>query len=192
MPATWTLIEALAVAGNLAYTVLLMLEKRVGWLFGVMGSALGVALFIHQQVYAQVVLNGVYVLMGFYGWWAWSRKGRDEPIIRWRWPVHVIILLLGTVAAVAIAFVAASIPDARHVELDAGVTAFSLLATWMLARKVLESWAWWIVTDSAAIILYVLLGLYFYAVLYVVYVVLSVIALVRWGRTYRNKATVQA
>ncbi len=186
---TWTLIEALAVVGNLAYTVLLMLEKRVGWLFGMVGSALGTALFWHQHVYAQVVLNVVYVAMGAYGWWAWGRNGGAEPpIVRWRWTAHVRVLLVGVVCALVLTQLAGLLPDARHIELDASVTAFSLLATWMLARKVLESWAWWIVTDAGAIVLYLLLGLHFYAGLYMVYVGLSVIALVRWSRAYRRSA----
>lgn len=189
---TWTLIEALAVAGNLAYTVLLMLEKRVGWLFGMAGSALGTALFWHQHVYAQAVLNVVYVLMGAYGWWAWGRNGqKDPPIVRWKRSAHLLLLLGGTVGALVLAQLAALLPDAQHVGLDASVTAFSLIATWMLARKVLESWAWWIVTDAGAIVLYLLMGLHFYAGLYVVYVGLSVIALVRWSRSYRRSAEVR-
>ncbi|MDX9750195.1 MAG: nicotinamide riboside transporter PnuC [Flavobacteriales bacterium] len=189
---TWIAIEALAVAGNLAYTVLLMLEKRVGWLFGMAGSALGMALFWHQHVYAQVVLNLVYVVMGAYGWWAWGRNGGAEPpIVRWKWPAHIAVLAGGAAAAVVLALLAGLLPDARHVGLDASVTAFSLLATWMLARKVLESWAWWIVTDAGAIVLYLLMGLHLYAGLYMVYVGLSVIALVRWSRSYARGAQVR-
>lgn len=184
----WTAIEALAVAGNLAYTVLLMLEKRVGWLFGMVGSALGMALFWHQQVYAQVVLNLVYMVMGAYGWWAWGRSGKeDPPIVRWRWTAHGVLALVGALGALVLAQLAGLVPGAQHVWLDATVTAFSLLATWMLARKVLESWAWWIVTDSGAIALYLLLGLDLYAGLYVVYVGLSITALVRWGCAYRRQ-----
>ncbi len=186
---SYTHIELLAVAGNLAYTVLMLYERRIGWLFGIGASALGVVLFWHLQVYAQVGLNAFYVLMGAYGWWQWGQgRGGELPITR-RGPIfHLLILLAGTMAAVLLYHAARVWPDGQHVGLDASVTAFSLLATWMLARKILENWAWWIVTDLAAIVLYILLELYAYAGLYAVYVGLSVAALLRWHRQWRGSS----
>ncbi|MCW5899364.1 MAG: nicotinamide riboside transporter PnuC [Flavobacteriales bacterium] len=188
----WTLIEAIAVVGNLAYTVLMMLNRRLGWLFGIAASALGCALFWHMQVYAQVGLNAFYVLMGAYGWWQWGQgRGGELPITR-RGPLfHLLILLAGAMATLLLVHAARYWQDAQHVELDATVTAFSLLATWMLARRILENWAWWIVTDSGAIVLYLLLGLHFYAALYAVYVGLSIAALVRWKREWRASQALQ-
>ena len=58
-------VEILAVIGNLAYTVLMLLEKRVGWLFGIVASALGVWLFWEQEVFAQVGLNA-------FPMWPWA------------------------------------------------------------------------------------------------------------------------
>lgn len=182
----WHGVEWLAVAGNLVYTVLMMLNRRVGWLFGIVASALGCALFWHMQVFAQVGLNAFYVLMGAYGWWQWGQgRGGEMPITRRKPLFHLLILLAGAMATLLLYHGARYWPEGRHVGLDAAVTAFSLLATWMLARKILENWAWWIVTDLAAIVLYVLLGLYAYAGLYAVYVGLSIAALVRWTKEWK-------
>lgn len=182
----WTLIEALAAAGNLAYTVLMLYEKRVGWLFGIGASALGIALFLHQQVYAQVLLNGFYMVMGAYGWWSWGKGDNGElPISRRPLPFHLAIIGLGTVLTLCLAAALKLLPEARFTGLDGFATAFSLLATWMLARKVLENWAYWIVADAVAIVLYVLVGMWWYVGLYSIYVVLSTSALVRWHRSWK-------
>ena len=182
----WTLIEALAAAGNLAYTVLMLYEKRVGWLFGIGASALGIALFLHQQVYAQVLLNGFYMVMGAYGWWSWGKGDNGElPISRRPLPFHLAIIGLGTVLTLCLAAALKLLPEARFTGLDGFATAFSLLATWMLARKVLENWAYWIVADAVAIVLYALLGMWWYVGLYVIYVGLSTSALVRWHRSWK-------
>jgi nicotinamide mononucleotide transporter len=185
----WFALEVLAAAGNLAFTVLLLYEKRVGWLFGLVASLLGVVLFTHQHVYAQVGLNTFYTVMGAYGWWQWGRGGGGEaPIIR-RGPLfHLVMLALGSLGALVLVWAARYLPDPVHVELDATVTVYSLLATWMLARKILESWVWYIAADLAAIVLYLLLGMHAYAVLYIIYVCLSIAALVRWTREWKARS----
>lgn len=181
----WTAIEAAAAAGNLAYTVLMLYERRVGWLFGIGASGLGVALFLHQQVYAQAALNGFYMVVGAYGWWSWGKDDNGElPISRRPLPFHLSIIGMGTVLTLGLAAGLKLLPDARFTGLDGFATAFSLLATWMLARKVLENWAYWIVADAVAIVLYMLLGLWWYAALYIIYVGLSASALVRWHRSW--------
>ncbi len=182
----WTWIEAIAAVGNLAYTVLMLYERRVGWILGIVASALGVALFLHQQVYAQAALSGYYVAMGAYGWWSWKGEGaRQLPITRRGSRFHAGMLLGGAMLAGALAFALKLLPDARFTGLDGFATSFSLLATWMLARKILENWAYWILADLVAIVLYALLGLWWYAALYAVYVAISARALVRWHREWK-------
>ena len=182
----WQVVEAVAAAGNLAYTLLMLRVKRVGWLFGMGASLLGVALFLHQHVYAQAGLSAYYVVMGAYGWWSWGRNGNGELPISRRGPLfHAAIIVGGTCLTVLAAMLLKLLPDARFTGLDGFATAYSLLATWMLARKILENWAYWIVADAVAIVLYALLGLWWYAALYTIYVVISAAALVRWTREWK-------
>jgi nicotinamide mononucleotide transporter len=177
----WQVLEAVAAVGNLAYTVLMLYEKRVGWLFGIAASAMGVALFLHQHVYAQVGLSAYYVAMGIYGWWSWGKDDTGTLAINRRSArFHAVMIIGGGALAVVGGLLLKLLPDARYTGLDGFATAFSLLATWLLARKVLENWAYWIVADAVAIVLYALLGMYWYAGLYLVYVVISASALKRW------------
>jgi nicotinamide mononucleotide transporter len=188
----WQVVEAVAAAGNLAYTLLMLRVKRVGWLFGIAASMLGIALFLHQHVYAQAALSGYYVAMGVYGWWSWGRNGNGELPITRRGPVfHLVVIGAGLLLTLVGAHLLKLLPDARFTGLDGFSTAFSLLATWMLARKLLENWAYWIVADAVAITLYALLGLWWYAGLYAIYVVISAAALVRWTREWRAAQAVR-
>jgi nicotinamide mononucleotide transporter len=183
----WQVLEAVAAVGNLAYTVLMLYEKRVGWLFGIAASAMGVALFLHQHVYAQVGLSAYYVAMGIYGWWSWGKDDTGTLAINRRSArFHAVMIIGGGALAVVGSVLLKLLPDARYTGLDGFATAFSLLATWMLARKVLENWAYWIVADAVAIVLYALLGMYWYAGLYAIYVVLSTSALVKWHRSWKS------
>lgn len=183
---SWSTLEAIGAAGNLIYTVLMLYEKRVGWIFGILASALGVILFLEQRVYAQVGLSAFYVVMGIYGWWSWGSDANGElPISRRKARFHMGIMLGGLALAVVIALIMRTLPDARFVGLDGFATAFSLLATWMLARKILENWAYWILADAVAIYLYLMLGMYWYVGLYTVYVLLSIAALIRWNKEWQ-------
>lgn len=182
----WQVVEAVAAVGNLAYTLLMLYEKRIGWIFGFVASLLAVALFMHQHVYAQAALSLYYVVMGAYGWWSWGRPGGKElPITRSGLSFHLLVILGGLLLTGLLSFGLQLLPDARFTELDGFVTGFSLLATWMLARKFLASWTYFIVADLVAIVLYALMGLYWYAGLYVIYVIISAVALLRWTRSWR-------
>lgn len=190
-PFHWSVLEILAVAGNLVYTVLMLLEKRVGWLFGIVASGLSIALFAQQQVYAQVGLNAFYVAMGAYGWWNWGRDGSQAlPIVRVAWPRHALFIGIGAVGSLLLAYLLGLFPEARFTVYDGFVTAFSLLATWMLAKKYLGNWAYWILADLVAIQLYLLLDLNWYAGLYAVYVLLSISGLLRWRRQWSAQRSV--
>ena len=179
----WITIEALAAAGNLAYTVLMLYERRVGWLFGIVASAMGIALFLHQLVYAQAALCGYYLVMGAYGWWSWKGDGAKQiPITRRDARFHAGMILAGGASALVLSWALSLLPDARFIGLDGFATSFSLLATWMQARKILENWAYWIAADLVAIALYALLGMWWYAALYAIYVAISASALVRWAK----------
>jgi nicotinamide mononucleotide transporter len=184
----WLILEVIAVAGNLAYTIYMMLNRRIGWLFGIVASLMGAILFHHQDVMAQVGLNLFYAAMGIYGWFSWGKKNVDElPITRRSLPVHLFFIGIGVVFTFILWKALSLFPTSQHPFADSFVTGFSLLATWMLARRILENWGYWIITDAGAIWLYWQIGLYWYSGLYAVYVVLSIVALVRWQREFVGK-----
>ena len=71
--------------------------------------------------------------------------------------------------------------------LDAGVTVFSVLNTWLMAQKVLQNWLYWIIIDSAAIVLYYQTGFYATIAMFVVYLILAIIGLIRWNHHFQQQ-----
>ncbi|MBT3643599.1 MAG: nicotinamide mononucleotide transporter, partial [Gammaproteobacteria bacterium] len=62
-----------------------------------------------------------------------------------------------------------------------------LIATYMVTQKILENWGYWFVIDSASIVLYLDRGLYFTALLFMVYLVIIIFGYLRWSRILRNQ-----
>ena len=70
---------------------------------------------------------------------------------------------------------------------DALSTALSVTAMWMLARKYIEQWSVWIVVDAISVALYIYKGIYFYAVLYALYIVIAILGYFNWLKIMKNE-----
>lgn len=173
--------ELAAVVLNVAFTLCIAWQKRIGWLLGFVAGCIGVGLYALAHTWAMTVLNGYYVVMAVYGWWSWRRDG-DERIHRQRWIFHAAVVPAGLVLAYALALVLGQYLDGRFPHLDAFVTVFSFIATWMMARKYITNWYYFIAADAVAIYLNWRIGYMGYAALNAIYLVLSVVGLLRWGR----------
>lgn len=188
----WTLspnvlLEWAAVVLNVAFTLLIAWNRRIGWVLGFFAGAIGVWLYALAHTWAMSVLNGYYVAMAAYGWWSWGRTADERRISVQPWTFHVVVAACGLLASWLISVLLANYLNGQYPQWDAFVTVFSLAATWMMARKYLANWAYFIVADSVAVWLNWRIGYDGYALLNALYLVLSVIGLVRWGRLSRQQ-----
>jgi nicotinamide mononucleotide transporter len=180
----WLVAELAAVGLNHSFTFLIMVEKRAGWVLGFTASCISVALYQHNRAWAMTLLNVFYAVMAVYGGWSWGRAHDDR--IRRRPPVfHLRLLLAGLAAAGALGWGLDRWVHGAHPYMDAFITVFAFIATWMMARRLLENWIWWVIGDLVAVYFNHLLGLRWYALLNVAYIILSMAGLWRWGRAYR-------
>ncbi|RLA00588.1 MAG: nicotinamide riboside transporter PnuC, partial [Gammaproteobacteria bacterium] len=108
-------------------------------------------------------------------------------ISSWSWSQQILFLAIGTVLTIATASYLNSINASQSPYLDAGVTVFSILNTVLMARKVLQNWLYWIVIDTAAIVLYAQNGYYATIVMYSVYLILAVIGFISWQNLYKQQ-----
>jgi nicotinamide mononucleotide transporter len=174
-------LEWTAVVLNVAFALFIAYGRRIGWLFGFFAGLIGVGLYALAHTWAMSALNGYYVAMALYGWWSWGRG--EEQRIRtqppWR---HGVLLVAGLLATWGAAVLLAGVLNGRYPQADAFVTVYSIAATWMMARKWIATWAWFILADGVAVWLNWRIGYQGYALLNVIYLVLSVVGLLRWGR----------
>jgi nicotinamide mononucleotide transporter len=153
------------------------------WPIGLIQVIAYLFLFWESGLYGDSLLQGVYLVLGLWGWWNWvrGRPGKAELTIRrtrrdeWLWLGMVGLVGTGVIGWWLTTFTASTVPIA-----DSITTVLSLLATYGQARKLLESWWLWIVADLIYIPLYVSKDLNLTAVLYSVFLVLCVIGLRRW------------
>lgn len=180
-PLTLTILEWASVVLNVAFTLCIAWEKRMGWALGFVASAIGAGLYALAHTWAMSALNVYYVLMAVYGWWSWGRT-KEERITSQRWVLHAVVVPAALVLAYGVAALLGQFLNGSYPQLDAFVTVFSFIATWMMARKYISTWYYFIVADAMSIWLNWRIGYVGFAALNAVYLVLSVIGLVKWGR----------
>lgn len=183
-------LEAISVGFAIAYLVLAIRQNRLCWIASFISAILGVFVFADATLYMQSALWGFFAAMAVYGWLQWSRgleDSRERLQVR-TWPLrnHVVALVAVVIASAAFAWVLSHTAQAMPF-LDSLVTVASILTTWMVAKKLLENWLYWFVIDSISIYLFVTQGVWLYAMLYVVYLVLVVIGYRQWRAQARAR-----
>jgi nicotinamide mononucleotide transporter len=159
------------------------------WPLGVLNAVFYMVVFARTGLYSDTGLQVVYFALSLYGWWHWWRGGpRDEPVVVTRTPRRVAALLAAIVLVVwvLLATVTSRIPGAALPWLDSILVAISLVAQWMMTRKLLENWLLWIAVDVVYIGLFINRGLPLTAVLYAVFLGLASLGLVQWRRSLRD------
>ncbi|MBK7149245.1 MAG: nicotinamide mononucleotide transporter [Bacteroidetes bacterium] len=176
-------IEYAAFLLGVAY-VILAARGHVGcWLFGILSSAIYIYLNYQWQLYYDAALQLFYVGLGIYGWMQWNAT-RDEPIRIVTMPIakQFLMVVFAIPISLLLGYGTYTFLKTTFTFLDAGITVFSLLATYLTAKKMLQSWVWWIVIDLIATGLYIGKEAYITALLYVVYTVAAVYGYTVWKK----------
>jgi nicotinamide mononucleotide transporter len=164
-------------------------EKILAWPFGIISVSISVFIFMQSGLYSDVILHLVYVVLNIYGWWVWSTHRRSDsdlaPIISLRkrdWILWSIVIVTGSflLGALMSRYTDASVPF-----FDAFTTVGSLVAQFLLAKKVLQNWMLWILVDVVAINVYIYKEIYIIAFLFFVYLLLSTKGHFDWKKQHR-------
>jgi nicotinamide mononucleotide transporter len=156
---------------------------------GIISVLIYVYITLEYKLYADTGINAYYFIMSVYGWYFWSRaKGTKStrPISRnspGEWLAGVVILLL---SFVTIYWALSSFTDSDVPAWDALTTSFAFVAMLLMARKKIENWHAWIITDVLSIPLYIYKGLMLTAFQFFVFLILAVMGLLAWQKSYRQ------
>jgi len=185
-----TAIELVAVLFNIAYVILAARKSIWCWPMGIIGSALSVVLFYNSGLIAESILFTYYVAMGVYGWVLWNRNINSEeelPVIQKSLNFHFIILILGYLGTGFLFYLLKNYTSAEMPLLDSFTTIFSFIATWMVAKRLLENWVYWIAIDALTVYLYLSRGLEIYAALSLVYTFMAIYGYSVWRKQFQNQ-----
>ena len=181
-----SIIEWLAVISSIIYVILAAKRLIVCWLFAFIGSALFVYLCYIGNLYIESVLQLFYVAMALIGWITWKNSNSDNsPIKIWRLNKHLINILLSGVLAVIIGYIFDKYTMQANPYVDAFTTCYSLSATYMVTRKIIGNWIYWIVIDLVSIYLYAQRDYYLTAVQYGLFTLLAMYGYMVWRKEYK-------
>jgi nicotinamide mononucleotide transporter len=189
-------LEAAGVLFSVVYLVLAIRENIWCWPAAFVSSALAVVVLFEARLYSEAALNVFYAAIAVYGWYQWRFGGsapgadRELPISTWPLRTHALALAGIAAAGAVIGWLLQRYTQAAFPYTDSWVTVASVVTTYMVARKVIENWPYWLVIDSVSLYLYVVRGLDLYAALFALYLVLVVVGWIRWQRELRMRQQV--
>lgn len=160
------------------------------WPTGLVMVGLYIWIFFDAKLYSDAALQVVYVVLCSYGWYHWARGGeRDStlPVTRLKSAVLAAWLLVGLGLAGLLGFLMSTQTDASMPYPDAVTTVMSLVAQFLMTRKKLESWVFWISVDVIAIGIYLVKGLYITSGLYALFLVLAVLGFLAWKMDLKKR-----
>lgn len=190
------MLELLGVITGIIY---LWLEYRASihlWIAGIIMPAIYIFVYYDAGLYADFGINIYYLIIALYGWLAWktgftlfNRKSTatgELPINHTPHSAWMGIITAYIAAQLFIAWLLINYTDSTVPWADSFTTALSIVGMWMLARKYIEQWWVWCIVDVASSVLYIYKGLYFTAVLYAVYSIISIFGYRKWKRIMNN------
>jgi nicotinamide mononucleotide transporter len=181
-----SLIEYLAVFSSIIYVVLAAKRMILCWLFAFIGSALFVYLCYVGELYIESMLQLFYVAMAIVGWLNWKKSENDQlEIKKWKVKEHLLNIVISGIVAAVLGYLFDKFTNQANPYVDAFTTCYSLSATFMVTKKVLGNWIYWIVIDIVSIYLYAQRDYHLTAVQYGIFTIIAVFGFIAWWNQYK-------
>ena len=178
-------LETLAVVFGIVSVFLSVRENIWSWPTAIVNVTLYIFVFYRARLYADMGLQVVYIAISVYGWYEWLHGGEDKSelaVSRVTPRLAATLAAIGLASAAVLGTLLARMTNAALPYLDSTTTATSLIAQWMMARKILENWLVWVAVDVVYIGMFLFKSLRLTALLYAVFLLLSAAGYVRWRR----------
>lgn len=200
-------IEIFGAAAGIIYVFLEIRQNILLWPVGIVTSAVYIYVFFTGKIYADMSLQGYYLVISFVGWYWWisgtslqrsqsTQEHQDRRVeedvkmekgglrvTRINFRTGIILAFVFFLLLSIMWLVLSRLTDSPVPLWDSIITSLSIVATWMLARKIYEHWFLWIVVNILSAGLFLTRGLFPTMILYLVYFIMSFVGLAEWKRT---------
>ncbi len=183
----WNAITPLELTGfvfAILYSIFASYEKAWCWPAAIISSGIFTIICFQEKVHLQAVLQLFYVAMAFYGWYEWMYGKREEQSLHIiSFPAKKIFLLI--LLGIPLSMIGGIIDkhyEASQPWLDSAITVYSLIATWMMAKKIIQNWLFWIVIDPLSIYLFAARGRLLIGLLFIIYTVIAIFGYFKWRK----------
>jgi nicotinamide mononucleotide transporter len=188
-------LEAIAVFFGIASVIYSIRKNILVFPTGMISTLIYVYICFNFKLYADMGINAYYFSMSIYGWYLWSIPsiGKNELPITWLDRKGVInSVALFMVSYFALYFVLANFTDSDVPYWDSFTTASAFVGMWLMAKKKVENWIAWIITDIASVPLYYYKGLMLTSFQFLFFTILATIGLIEWIKAAKSKKEIYA
>ncbi|CAL2089929.1 nicotinamide riboside transporter PnuC [Tenacibaculum sp. 190524A02b] len=168
-------------------------KKNNIWVFptGMISTAIFVYLLLKWELLGDMMINAYYFAMSVYGWYIWTRKVDDErvtPISRTTTKEKKIslIIFVGTLVFVYLVYVSFDKWNNWTAYIDTVTTAIFFVGMWLMARRKIENWIYWIIGDIISVPLYLYKGFTFTSFQYLLFTVIAILGYLAWKKNLNN------
>jgi nicotinamide mononucleotide transporter len=179
--------EFQAIVAGILYLVFAIKEKKICWFFALVNAATYVYVSYTAKLHLDALLQIFYIVMAVVGYLNWNKEKDILHIHTWTATLHLFTLLFTSLVSVLVGYLFHKYTDQANPYLDAFATCFSLVTTYMVTRKVLENWIYWIVIDSLMIYLYFVRDLKMSSLLMTFYTIMAINGFLVWRKIYRQQ-----
>ena len=186
-------LESFAVIMNITSVVYAKRNNILVYPTGLIGTGIFVYILLNFSLLGDTIINAYFFLMSIYGWYFWSRK-KDEVFINQVSTVNQneikYLFILAISSLIFIYFVYDYFDKWNNwtAYVDNITTAIFFVAMWLMARRKVESWIFWIIGDLITVPLYFYKGLTISSIQYIIFLILAVLGYISWKKIlYKNQ-----
>ena len=182
-------IEFLAVVSAIVYLLLAVRQDIRCWFAAILSSFLYFFIMFSAGLYMEAGLQIFYILMAVYGWSQWREESTANiklSVKTWKPINHLFSISLILLLAYASGIILEKFTNAVFPFIDALTTWGAIVATYMVAKKLLENWIYWFVIDSISIFLFMSRGLVLTSILFFIYLIIIYFGYKSWARIKDN------
>ena len=181
----WSIIESLAVFFSLLYVILATKENIWCWGAALISVSLYIYICYTAKLYPETGLQIFYLIMAIIGYFTWNKKSKEE-IKEWSEFKHLIIIILGALFSFIMGFYFFTYTESAMPIIDSITTTFSIIATYMVVKKVLGNWLYWIVIDLLSVYMYFHRDLHLTSLLFIAYTTIAVYGYMSWSKRIKK------
>jgi nicotinamide mononucleotide transporter len=175
-------LEIIANIFNLICVFLAARNQVTTWPTGIVASILFGWMFFDVKLYADVSLQIFFILTSLYGWWSWKKNSNQKELAITKVQAPLLLKLggLGVLTTISYGTLLHATTDASFPFIDSIVLMFSVIAQFLLMKRKLENWIFWIIVNTVAVPLYAAKELYLTSFIYAIFWVNAIMGYRKW------------
>ena len=180
-------LELFAVIMNITSVVYAKRNNILVYPTGLIGTGIFVYILLNFSLLGDTIINAYFFSMSIYGWYFWSRK-KDEVFVNQVSTInrneikYLFILAISSLIFIYLVYDYFDKWNNWTAYVDNVTTAIFFIAMWLMAKRKVESWIFWIIGDLITVPLYFYKGLTISSLQYIIFLILAVLGYISWKK----------